>query len=93
MKEDWKNYITTLKNGHVRLTYELDDLVWNLNEEGGYFSGEMGYTSGLTWDPVVNSKWWKAYLRVSDTLMEKLLIWLVLKNKALTWDIFQNRSF
>lgn len=72
---------------------ESDELVWNFNDEGGVFTTKLGYISGLLWELGTNKNWGNAFWKISAPLKSKVIVWLVLNNKELTWDIFQQRSF
>lgn len=42
--EVWSNFISELRNGHVRLKEAHDDIISNKNKTAGYYSAKLVYT-------------------------------------------------
>ena len=86
-KEAWNTYTRGLVHCGIRLSTHIDSLVWDFNKKDGSISAKLVY------DCIVNS-FSPSYgnqlhsLLWSSAIPRKIgcFIWLVLRNKILTWD-------
>jgi len=57
MSEGWDSFINELRRSHIKLSEDLNDLVWEMNNIGGDYAANIDYlylqSIGLT-----NIRWW-----------------------------------
>ena len=86
-KEVWNAYTAGLVLSGIRLTTQADSLVWDFNKKDCSISAKHAY------ECIVNSYSPSFGNRIHSLLWSSALprkigcfIWLVLRNKILTWD-------
>ena len=87
LKEVWNAYTEGLVNGGIHLSSLADSLVWDFNKKEGTISAKYAY------ECIVNSFSPPVGTRIDSLLWNSALprkigffIWLVIRNKILTWD-------
>ena len=86
-KEAWEAYTRGLELCGIRLTSQSDTLLWAFNKHDGSISAKLVYDCIVkSYSPLSGSRL-HSYIWVG-TLPRKIgcFIWLVLRNKILTWD-------
>ena len=97
LEGDWKNiwnsFTRNLDLNGIRLSTECDLLIWEYNKVNGMISADKVY------ECIVNSYKPDPGSRLFNSLWSSLLpckigcfVWLVLRNKILTWDNLQKRG-
>ena len=81
----WNGYLAILKSTHVRISNDVDILVWNLSKFGRY-SPKDGYAQLMNRDMDL-IWWWKVLWKLKCPLKSKLFCWFLFFGKALTWDV------
>ena len=76
--------LAILKASHVRLTDDVDELVWNLSKSGKY-SPKDGYLHlMLDMNELEYSRWWKFLWKLKCPLKQKIFCCFLFSDKALT---------
>ena len=83
----WNGYLACLKTSHVRLSFEVDHLIWNQSKSGKY-TPSIGYLQFTLDRNEEEISWsWKVLWKLKCPLKTKIYSWFILSDKALTWDI------
>lgn len=85
-----ERYIGKLRTSFVRLKDEEDTLVWSLNPSGDYTPKRVKRhlrSKGMWSRSIGGGRRFGGYPSKS-----RIFVWLLLNNKALTWDILQKRN-
>jgi hypothetical protein len=89
----WKEYIDALSSSMVTLTDQPNSLIWSFNLVGTY-TPKQGYLALILEHIDEPAPWWGSILwKLNCPPQEKLFMWLLLTNKAPTWDNLQKHSF
>ena len=76
----------------MRLSYDVDELVWNLSKYGKY-SPKDGYLHlMLDKNEMEYSWWWKVLWKLKCPLKSKIFCWFLFSDKALTWDVIVRKG-
>ena len=76
----------------MRLSNDVDELVWNLSISGKY-SPKYGYMHlKLDMNEMEYSWWWKVLWKFKCPLMSKIFCWFLFSDKALTWDVIVRKG-
>ena len=88
-QEEWKSYITWLNSCGYKLLEMEDQLYWSWNTINGEINANYSFDSMLSNLGTGLECWWYRYLwKWLIPLKIKLLCWLMMENKILTWDNF-----
>ena len=92
MVDHWNRFTKALRSYHIHLIDHDDELVWDFDPSGSYFL-KVGYIH-LSVD-VFNRevKWWCCLWKMKFPSKSNLLVWVILENKAPTWNILQRHIF
>ena len=93
LKEAWNAYTEGLVNGGIHLSSLDDSLVWDFNKKEGTISAKYAYECIVnSYSPPVGTR--TDSLLSNSALPRKIgcFIWLVIRNKILTWDNLQKRG-
>ena len=82
----WNGYLAILKSSHIRLSNEVDVLVWN-QSKSGYLQ------LILDKNEVTIFWWWKLLWKLKCPLKSKKLCWFLFSGKALTWDVLCRKGW
>jgi hypothetical protein len=84
----WHSYVAALKPNFILLNEEEEDyLFWSRDDKCGTFSAKKGYKvlakeafeGEVLW-------WWKFIWDQMLLIKYKILLWVTMENKVLTWD-------
>ena len=89
----WENYIVGLEYGRIRISKNFDSLLWSHYQYVGVLTAAQGY------ECIVSSFCLVGQSQVLDLLWNLKIpknvccfIWLMLRNRILTWDQLQRRG-
>lgn len=92
-RQDWEIYTEALKQAHIRITEEEDEIVWALAKNGSY-TPKDGYQSLMEqFQPEHAQQWWKAIWKLKAAPRTRMLMWAILFNKIPTGTNLIKRSF
>ena len=87
MAEEWSYFIVKLNTNFIKLVEEVDDsLRWSQNLEIRVFIAKLGYKVQDEFEFVHYIVLVRNYLEASKYVKSKILLWIALSNKLLTWD-------
>jgi hypothetical protein len=91
--EEWKGYTKVLKDNNVKIQEDDDQLIWSLNPSGTYVP-KLGYRA-LAEEGLEGQQawWWRIIWKLKCPSKNKIFMWLILNNKAPTWEVLQKRTF
>jgi hypothetical protein len=95
LHDEWNSYLTRLsKNlGHLN-TRSRGFFMLVCNPRDGSFTAKLGYKSWQEERKNVQPHWWwKTLWKSKAPLRCKILMWLALTNKLLTWDNLEKRNW
>ena len=83
----WNGYLAILKASYVKLSNDVDMLVWNQSKSGKY-SPKASYLQLIVdKNEVEISWWWKMLWKFKCPLKSKMFCRFLFSGKALTWDV------
>ena len=90
----WENYIRGLEFGRIRLTDQIDSLIWTHHKYIGPLSAAEGYSCIISNScSELNDKVLKILWTLSIPLKIKCFTWLMIFQKILTWEHLQTRGY
>lgn len=57
--KEWQNFVAQLQKGHIKLSKNSNQLIWNFINSNGEYTAKLGYLLSTTWDIGINPTWWK----------------------------------
>jgi hypothetical protein len=95
LHNEWNSFLYRLCENLVILTQDVEDsLCWSCNPRDGSFTTKLGYKAWQEERKNVQPQWWwKILWKSKAPLRCKLLMWLALTNKMLTWDNLEKRNW
>lgn len=89
----WTELTHTLNSSLVHLSDQEDKLIWSFSPSEKY-SPKLEYTAQFQATNLDPPPWWgKSLWRFNSPPKLKLFMWLILQNKAPTWENLQKHSF
>jgi hypothetical protein len=85
-------HVHNLKRAHIHLSSEEDELAWDFNAIGGVYSAKLGYLSVISEEENIQLWWFKKLWKIQNPSKSLLFLWLMLKERVLTWDMLQKRA-
>ena len=79
----WNNYTNSLQRAHIQLFHAEDKLIWGKNEVGATYSAKQHYAILYRHELELG--------KVKAPTKSQLFLWLVLKDKVLTWEMMRKR--
>ena len=93
-KEDWDNYTTSLKCLGLRKDAGGDRIKWGGTEMEKQISTKEAYIVLMNKHPGhVPDYWFKLMWKVKVQVKMVILLWLIWKNKNLTWKNLQRKGW
>ena len=92
-KDIWNSFVRHLVQNGIRLTDEPDSLLWEFNKKDGKLSAAKAYECIVrSHNPVLGSPLYTSLWSKSLPCKIGCFLWLVLRNKVLTWDNLQKKG-
>jgi len=89
---EWRDFITTLQESHIRIKEGSDKLIWQQSESGIY-TPKGGYQMLISHKvPNLITFWWKAIWNLTVPPWTKLFFWCILKNKVPIGEYLMHRA-
>ena len=93
-KSIWENYVRGLEFGRIRLSDQVDSLIWTHHKYIGPLSAAEGYSCVISNScSELNDKVLKILWTLTIPLKIKCFTWLMIFQKILTWDQLQTRGY
>ena len=90
--EIWQSQ--ALSHSAVRLSEEEDQFCWSKNPPTSMYKVKLGYVDKILEEgPEERDLWWGPVWKLPCLLKKRILLWLVLSIKLLTWDNEHKRSW
>ena len=87
LAEEWSYFIVKLNTNFIKLVEEVDDsLCWSQNLAIRVFIAKLGYKVQDEVEFVHYIVLVRNYLEACKYVKSKILLWIALSNKLLTWD-------
>jgi len=88
----FNNYINNLVQAHIQLNEHEDEMVWDLDPNGGY-TPKVGYIKLSSIEEQREAEWWwKPLWKLNCPAKIKIFMWCAIEGKVPTWDILQRRN-
>lgn len=92
---EWDHYVRLLVSNYIILQdEEPNKLYLSKNPKSGEFTTKLGYK---TWIESLFTKekkwWWRPVWKIHAPLKNKIMLWLALSNKIITWEVDRNRGW
>ena len=85
--EEWEHYVSSLTLASIRLAKKVGKLCWSKNMTIRDYTAKLGYATKVEVELLEDKKCWRAVvLKLYSPLKTKIVMWLALANKLLTWD-------
>ena len=80
-----------MRRGFIFISKETNILVWIENKQGVFYSLKQAYA--FLWTNINYERrwWWHEVWKASTPRKKQNLVWLILKNKMLTWDMLRKK--
>jgi hypothetical protein len=91
---EWISFVGKLHSSHVCLQEDMEKkLCWDKNLALRSFTSKLGYKAQAE-VVLLGQKiwWWERSWKLHAPLKAKIVLWLALNNKFLTWDIELKRG-
>jgi hypothetical protein len=95
LAEEWSTYVTSLKQGFILLEEdEPGTIILSKNKKYGNYTIKLGYLA-IAEEQVegVSKWWWKTTWKWKALEKMKILFWLAMEQKLLTWDVLCRRGW
>lgn len=89
----WDRFVTNMSFNGVTMSNERDELVWTQDKYFGKVETKSFYMEIATSCQAEDSWWHSLIWKWNLPAKLKTLLWVVLKNKILTWDNLQKMGF
>ena len=92
---EWNSFISLLVSNFIHLNMDIDDkMVWSKNVKNGIYTTKLGYKAMMEeMHPSEPLFWTKSLWKSPGPKKAKLVLWLSLQNRLLTWDNIQKRGW
>jgi hypothetical protein len=86
--KEWTSYTDILTSIFISLREDdKESIVWLMNEKNGIYTVNLGYITLVEAVFEGDREWWWSYVWKYHMLVKtKIMLWLAIENKMLTWD-------